>query len=36
MDKVIKEILTNKEARNNSTLALLVATAIGAGTPWLG
>jgi len=34
MTKIIKEILTNKEARNNAALIALVAMAMSAGQPW--
>jgi hypothetical protein len=37
MNKLIKEILTNKKARKTSVLAALVAVVMGgAGLPWLG
>jgi hypothetical protein len=36
MNKIIKEVLTNKEVRNTSALSLLLVTAVSAGQPWLG
>jgi hypothetical protein len=36
MDKVIKEVLTNKKVRDNVALVALVATVMDAGMPWFG
>lgn len=34
MDKLIKEILTNKATRNSAALIALIAVVMDAGTPW--
>lgn len=34
MNKLIKEILVNKAARNDSTLIALAIVAVSAGIPW--
>lgn len=34
MNKLIKEILTNKAVRDYSVLAVFIATTISAGDPW--
>lgn len=35
MNKLIKEILTNKKARNFSALMALIVTVMGVGQPWI-
>jgi hypothetical protein len=35
MNKVIAEILTNKEARKSASLVALVAVLMDAGSPWI-
>lgn len=34
MNKLMKEILTNKKIRNYSALLTLVVTVMSVGTPW--
>jgi hypothetical protein len=34
MDKIIKEVLTNKKVRDNAALLALVVTVMDAGAPW--
>jgi len=34
MNKLMKEILTNKAARNSSALMAFVVTVMGVGSPW--
>ena len=36
MDKIIKEVLTNKKVRDSVTMASLVVTVTAAGQPWWG
>ena len=36
MDKLIKEVLTNKAVRNSTALAALIVTVMDAGIPWVG
>jgi hypothetical protein len=36
MDKLIKEVLTNKKARESAALTALIVTVMGAGMPWIG
>ena len=36
MNKLIKEILTNKKVRNNVGLMALIASVMNAGYPWTG
>lgn len=36
MNKLIKEILTNKKARNFSALMAFVVSVMSAGAPWQG
>lgn len=35
MNKLIKEILTNKNTRNGAALMALVAVTMNAGDPWI-
>lgn len=35
MNKLIREILTNKDARNGISLAALAAVLMDAGQPWI-
>ncbi len=35
MNKLIKEILTNKAVRNSTALVALAVAAADAGSPWL-
>lgn len=35
MNKLIKEILVNKAARDNSALVALMVAAVGVGLPWM-
>jgi hypothetical protein len=34
MDKIIKEVLTNKKVRDHVALVALVVTVMDAGSPW--